>query len=124
MLRDKNLLENTDLVKELDDQDSEVISGGRIEPQGGLIKVENGTSFPLLVDFKYGNQKLIDELIDPGDHRELLNPNVDAGTLDLDNDICQAGIQFKRYPLTAGRLYSLERSGNCLITLQDKGPIT
>lgn len=126
----QSILEAFDLVKELNDETAEVISGGQVGttikllPQDNVIKINNKTNLPVYLDLDFGGTRWQDFRIASGQSYTFSSRGTGA-IIDYDESYCQPGIQARSYSLTASKQYNFRLGSNgCQLNLFDAGSIT
>lgn len=125
----QSILEAFDLVKELNDETAEVISGGQsgatqfLVPQNNIIKINNQTNLPVYLDLDFGGTRWQDFRIASGQSYTFSSRGTGA-IIDYDESFCQPGIQGRSYSLTASKQYNFRLGSNgCQLNLFDGGSI-
>lgn len=126
----QSILEALDLVKELNDETAEVISGGQVGsntafllPQDNIIKINNKTNLPVYLDLDFGGTRWQDYRLGSGQSQTFSSGGTGA-IIDYDESFCQPGIQARSYSLTASKQYDFKLGNNgCQLNLFDAGSI-
>lgn len=126
----QSILEAFDLVKELNDETAEVISGGQVGTstsalvsQPNIIKINNKTNLPVYLDLDFAGTRWQDFRIASGQSYTFSSRGTGA-IIDYDESYCQEGIQGRSYSLTASKQYNFRLgSDGCKLNLFDAGSI-
>ncbi len=121
----QSILEALDLVKELNDETAEVISGGQLNlvAQDNIIKINNKTNLPVYLDLDFGGTRWQDYRLGSGQSQTFSSGGTGA-IIDYDESFCQPGIQARSYSLTASKQYDFKLGNNgCQLNLFDAGSI-
>lgn len=126
----QSILEAFDLVKELNDETAEVISGGQVGSvtsslvsQDNIIKINNKTNLPVYLDLDFAGKRWQDFRLGSGQSYTFSSRGTGA-IIDYDESYCIPGIQDRTYSLTASKQYNFRLgSDGCKLNLFDAGSI-